>query len=443
MNSKNTSSRSEISKHEARSVVKQLLSSPIAPGSYSHLINVGTNFILDTLESNYFKGELSLSDGFGCFKYLEGDYGSGKTQFILSLAQRAHENDVVSSVIDIGVECPFNSPLAIFRSVMESFLLPDDGSNPIGEKRGIEVLIDNWMLRKLCDFGIQPGQEVPHPIRLQIERSFAGLPMGAPDQQMASGLIGLGRRMLDIRCGAISSVLDTELIGWVRGEQIRSKGLRESFGLHETAKDENAFKRLKTVVHFLRTRMGYRGFFIAFDEGTRTASFRRGSIKQKQAIENMLTMINDNVDGEFGGVMFLYSATPDFRSDVISKSYTALNDRIGTIAFSAGSPMVPLIDLDAHNSDEVTMQIGERLMDVFEVAQSIKLNRDVQRANIKELIIAQKDVLFLLDKVPPRVFVYQYCRFLSQQENDQHLINQEEASDFVRENDPTQSENEE
>jgi len=56
--------------------------------------------------------------------------------------------------------------------------------------------------------------------------------------------------------------------------------------------------------------MGYRGFLVAFDEGTRTSSFRRGSAKQKQAIENLLTMINQNAEGEFGGVMFLYAATP-------------------------------------------------------------------------------------------------------------------------------------
>jgi hypothetical protein len=38
--------------------------------------------------------------------------------------------------------------------------------------------------------------------------------------------------------------------------------------------------------------------------------------------------------------MFLYTATPDFRSEVI-KNYRALHDRIGTKAFSRGSPTVP------------------------------------------------------------------------------------------------------
>ncbi|MDP6819058.1 MAG: DUF2791 family P-loop domain-containing protein [Alphaproteobacteria bacterium] len=118
------------------------------------------------------------------------------------------------------------------------------------------------------------------------------------------------------------------------------------------------------------SRMAYQGFLIAFDEGTRTSSFRRGSAKQKQAIENLLTMINQNAEGEFGGIMFLYAATPDFRSEVIS-TYRALQDRIGNKAFSKGSPMVPLIDIEEANSKEVIYSIGEKLLAVFSHPQTL------------------------------------------------------------------------
>ena len=104
----------------------------------------------------------------------------------------------------------------------------------------------------------------------------------------------LGKRLLDILCGANHSVTDQELIQWIRGESIRSKSLKDGYGLHDPARDESAFRRLKTVISFLRERMGYRGFLIAFDEGTRTASFRRGSARQKQAIENKNRDSNQN-----------------------------------------------------------------------------------------------------------------------------------------------------
>ena len=417
-----------ISKIDARRLISTLLNSPIAPGRYSHFINVGTEHIIDALDQNYFRGD--LADGIGCFKYLEGDYGSGKTQFINSLAQRAAEHQVVTALVTVGAECPFNSPAAIYKAIMEYFQPPTDAET--SEIKGIDVLIDNWIIKRIRDLGAEPGGDVPDLVQRQIEEQLGGLWKGAPDTQMASALTALSKRLLKTNCGATEAVADSELISWIRGDNVRSTALK-ALGLFEPVRDDNAFRRLKTVIAFLRTRMAYRGFLIAFDEGTRTSSFRRGSAKQKQAIENLLTMINQNAEGEFGGVMFLYAATPDFRSEVIS-TYRALQDRIGTVAFSRGSPLVPLINIEEANSENVIFQIGDRLLAVFAKAYDIKWDEDLQKSNMKAIVEAQKDRLFETPK--PRFFVYQYCRFLNNQREAQREISNEQASDFVNDNEP-------
>jgi hypothetical protein len=417
-----------ISKNDAKRLIHKLLNAPIAPGRDSYFLNVGTESIIDALDQNYFRGD--LAEGIGCFKYLEGDYGSGKTQFINSLAQRAAENDVVTALVTVGADCPFNSPAAIFRAVMESFQPPVDADTR--DLKGIEVLIDSWIASRIRQLGAEPGEDVPELVQRQIEEQLGGLWKGAPDTQMASALTALSRRLLKTNCGANEAVADRELISWVRGDNIRSTALKAS-GLFEPVRDDNAFRRLKTVIAFLRTRMAYRGFLIAFDEGTRTTSFRRGSVKQKQAIENLLTMINQNAEGEFGGVMFLYAATPDFRSEVIS-TYRALQDRIGTVAFSRGSPLVPLINIEQANSEGVILQIGERLLSIFAKAYDVEWDEGLQKANMKAIVEAQKDRLFETPK--PRQFVYQYCRFLSNQRDAQRSISSEQASDFVNDNEP-------
>jgi hypothetical protein len=416
-----------ISKTDATRLVRTLLNAPIAPGRYSHFINVGTEHIIEALDLNYFRGE--LAEGIGCFKYLEGDYGSGKTQFINSLAQRASEQNVVTALVTVGTECPFNSPAAIFTAIMESFSPPLEANR---EEKGIEVLIDCWVERRIRQFGAEPGSDVPDIVQNQIEQQIGGLWKGAPDQQMATALQTISQRLLKTRCGARENVADSELISWVRGGNIRSSALK-GMGLFEPVRDENAFRRLKTVISFLRSRMGYKGFFISFDEGTRTSSFRRGSVKQKQAIENLLTMINQNADGEFGGVMFLYAATPDFRSEVIS-TYRALQDRIGTKAFSKGSPQVPLINIEDTNSEDVIVSIGERLLSVFSKAYGLTWDRATQTQNMRKIIAAQKAALFETPK--PRFFVYQFCRFLESQREAQHAISAEQASAFVSSNEP-------
>lgn len=131
--------------------------------------------------------------------------------------------------------------------------------------------------------------------------------------------------------------------------------------------------------------------------------------------------------------MFLYAATPDFRSEVIS-TYRALQDRIGSKAFSPASPMVPLINIEDTNSSQVIFEIGERLLAIFARANEITWDMDTQVHNMKELVIAQEGVLFETPK--PRFFVYQYCRFLDQQKDGQRLITDQEASDFVNDHEP-------
>lgn len=200
-------------------------------------------------------------------------------------------------------------------------------------------------------------------------------------------------------------------------------------GLHKPVKDDSAFNRLKTIILFMTKRMGVKGFFIAFDEGTRTVSFRRGSVKQKQAIENLLTMINDGADGKFPGVMFLYAATPDFRNDVIRK-YPALNDRIGE-AFKHGSPIVPFIDLDTLDTDEIVRQMGVRLLEVFGIAEGIIWNNDFQTQNIEYLLDAEKSTYGIGSEIR-RAFVYHFCILLDSQKVHQRTYEREKILNFIQ-----------
>lgn len=415
----------------ARKLKAQLMNAPVAPGTLSPVINVGTDKMLDVLEEQYFAHE--LADGISCFKYLEGDYGTGKTQFIMCLAERAQKHGIVTSVVTIGQECPFNSPLAILRSVASSFLPPPSVDDSVASQKGVELLIQYWIRAQLRQMGVTVGNVIPEAVRQQIERPFAAVWLGAPDVQMGTALQALGKRLLAIEGGASISVSDKELIAWVRGGVVRSSGLK-NLGLHEPASDTTAFQRLKTIVAFFRERLNYKGFFVAFDEGTRVTSFRRGTAKQRQAIENMLTMINQNAEGEFGGVMFLYAATPELRTSVIQQQYTALRDRIGPTAFLPGRPMTPLIRLEDVNTDKTTLQLGDKLLQVFSLAGGRTFETATQRSNMKTMLDAEKRQLGFINSVPPRFFVYHWCRFLAEQSGKEYLLTPEQALAFVERN---------
>lgn len=98
--------------------------------------------------------------------------------------------------------------------------------------------------------------------------------------------------------------------------------------------------------------------------------------------------------------------------------------------------MVPLINIEEANSEEVICSIGENLLVVFDKAYGVAWDKAVQTANMKAIIAAEKDVLYETPK--PRFFVYQYCRFLEAQRTGQKAISAEQASDFVGNNEPPQ-----
>jgi hypothetical protein len=421
-----------IDKDEAYRIRQKLLDMAVAPSVYSHFINVGTNPVLDVLEREYFKSR--LPDGAGCFKYLQGHYGTGKTQFIYSLAARAWGSSIATAVVNIGIECPFNSPLAIYRNVVQSIVPPLEPGAEATESKGIELLVEQWLKEKLKQHGIGEGDSLEPDVREALERQMFQSPMGYADMQMISAVQRLMRSLLAKRVQAAMTI-DLQVLQWIRGDAVQFPDLRKA-GISEKVNDANAFTRLKTLLLYLRRVLGFRGFFIAFDEGTRTSSFKRGSQAERQAVENLLSMINETSSAGFGGVMFMYAATPDFRTGMVQR-YQALDQRIGGTAFSSGSPMVPLIDLDSITDEALVEKIGRRLREVFAKASDVVWDENLQERNMDRLIDAERQAL-IVQKVPPRHFVYHYCILLEQQEKIQKEISDSEAAGIAKSQPPEQ-----
>ena len=83
----------------------------------------------------------------------------------------------------------------------------------------------------------------------------------------------------------------------------------------------------------------------------------------------------------------------------------------------------------------VDAQRGEDQQNVVEEkAYGVTWNKAIQTANLKAIVAAQKASLFETPK--PRFFVYQYCRFLDGQREAPRAISEEQANDFVNNNEP-------
>jgi hypothetical protein len=104
--------------------------------------------------------------------------------------------------------------------------------------------------------------------------------------------------------------------------------------------------------------------------------------------------------------------------------------------------MTPLIELQGLNSDSMIREIGKKLMGVFGKADGIDWDECIQHSNIDMLLEALKGTKYY-EKVPPRDFVYSYCRLLDQQKHGEILLSYEDAEAFVRSHEIPEVEDEE
>ena len=115
------------------------------------------------------------------------------------------------------------------------------------------------------------------------------------------------------------------------------------------------------------------------------------------------------------GVLFLYAVPPEFLRNVVP-DYPALDQRLKSpIPLSDRSPQAPVIDLEHLDLDQthLLVRMGERMLEVFEVAEGWKSDRAMQASNLKNL--AQTCTDFAFEIGHRRLFVKTWIDLLFRQ----------------------------
>src|SRR5207302_1182897 len=110
---------------------------------------------------------------------------------------------------------------------------------------------------------------------------------------------------------------------------------------------------------------------------------------EKTATDNLREVI-DRCREELPGALFMYAVPPDFLQTVVPK-YPALQQRVQAADyFSRTNPFSPQIDLDHLDLPDqaLLVQIGYRLMPIFEIAYGVKLDGETQSQNVRVLAAA-------------------------------------------------------
>ena len=389
--------------------------------------NVGNESLLNALDKHYLSSY--LPEGGAVFKLVVGDYGSGKSHFLYCVRDRAWERHFAVSKVDLSPkESPYDDQKRVYAAVASLISwheLTDTSDEVRGLARFLEATLRRLVEKGGLDFADLPASGAAQLPDVQaLIETVANTPIDSLSYQKA--IIAYFEALLygkELRAEALTR--------WLQGEDPTPDAMRDlrALGVTEKINKNNAFRMLRSLCQTVRA-LGYSGLVLLFDEGDRMLSV--GGKSEKVATDNLREVI-DKCREELPGAMFIYAVPPDFVNNIVPK-YQALDQRIkAPNYFSRSNPFSPQINLDHLDiSDaEVLVQVGYRLLSIFEIAYDVKLNADLQAQNIEVLSTAARNAY--LDMSHRRLFIKSLITdWFRQMEDGEGLITADYAEALIR-----------
>ena len=306
-------------KTKERETIIQSLKSGVVPRAGLQHIQVGRS---EELKS-FIKDIDTIAEGGTSFRFVIGEYGSGKTFFLSLVRSIALEKGLVTMHADL-------SPTKRLH-----------GSD--GQPRVLlEEMINNLSTRTKPD-----GNALVNI----LERFISN----AKDEANATGksaydIISEKLNELGDYTGGYSfiSVIKKYLEGYKSGNQdLMNKALKwlkagyttktdtlRDLGIREFINDAVFYNTLKLYSVLVR-KAGYKGLLVCMDEMVNLYKISN-SISRKANYEEILSMLNNTLQGTFSNIGFVMGGTPEFLTDNIRGlySYEALKSRLAENTFS-------------------------------------------------------------------------------------------------------------
>lgn len=333
-------------------------------------MNVGTDPFLKRLRTDYLEEHcisLEGQDGGGTCKWVEADYGNGKTQFLRCMQETAWALKYVTAFVELSQdECPLDRMDRVYGAIARAVQAqPLSGE---GLDRALELLLDRMFS------GVLSGLP-DEPLRLRasewVQTTLQNTPVESTSFRTAATQLLLSKLEGDEDKSRIAAT-------YLRGEPVPAAELKQ-IGAHEKLDKSNGFRMLRSMCQLLQRSGLAVGTVLFFDEARRTLSLMSAK-SQKLACENLLSVINRCNNGELPGTMFLYAVMPEFFTN-FATHYPALQQRCGP------NTRIRLNTLANMNESELLTNIGQRITGIFAVAYpDAVLDADLLTADLRLMV---------------------------------------------------------
>jgi len=264
-----------------------------------------------------------IADGGAGFRFIIGEYGSGKTFFLHVVRSIALQRKLVTVHADLSPDRRLHATTGQARGLYAELMRNmATRANPDGG--AMASVVERFVTHALAQ-ARSSGDDPETVIRRglsQLSELTGGYDFAEVIAQYWQGHdTGNERRKANA-------------VRWLRGEYSTRTDARNALGVRTIIDDANFYDQLKLLAVFVRLA-GFGGLLVCLDEMVNLYKLVNTQARNAN-YEQVLRIVNDSTQGIATGIGFLFGGTPEFLLDTRRGlySYAALQSRLAGNSFA-------------------------------------------------------------------------------------------------------------
>lgn len=355
-----------------------------------------------------------IDDGGATFRFVVGNYGSGKTFLLQCIKENAISKGYIVADADLSPDRNLigtgrkKKGLSTYRELMCNI-----STKTAATGGALESILDNWLdtvwqevAKKITVQGIQGNQYI-EMVSSEIKNTIMAM----------HGYVGgftFAELMVLYWKAKQSNDVETKgkVLKWLRGEyRLKSEALAE-LGIHNIIDDDTWFDYIKLFAAFFK-KIDYKGFVIMIDEMINIYKCAHPTTRQKN-YEVMLRMFNDALQGKASNLGIIMGGTPRSVDDPNRGvfSYEALKSRLEEGKFkdlNVINLMTPVIRIQPLTKSDIVVLL-EKINEIHtEIYDYNNIVTEEDLVGFVERIYRDENILF----ITPRSIIKDFINVLN------------------------------
>jgi len=306
-------------KNKERDAIIQSLKSGVVPRLGLRHIQVGRSQELSSLVKNI----ENIKDGGNAFRFVIGEYGSGKTFFLQLVKSIALEKGLVTINADLAPNKRLHASDGQARTLFSELI---NSASTRTKKDG--NALDNILERFITSM-IEQAKSTEKSVSYTINQSLLRIKdhVGGYDFATVVEKYWIGYETCDDN-------LKNCAVRWLKAEYTTKGEALRDLGVRTYINDAGFYDYLK-LFSVLVKLAGYEGLLVCIDEMVNLYKLTN-STSRKSNYEEILRMLNDSLQGATSNIGFILGGTPEFLTDTHRGlySYEALKSRLAENTFA-------------------------------------------------------------------------------------------------------------